>query len=248
MIELSGKVALVTGAGRGIGRAIAHQLAELGAKVVVNNLDAARNATVVAELHALGAEAVGALGSVHEPAVAEACVKTAIDSFGRLDIVVNNAGITRDQLLLRMSDEQWHDVLDVNLTGAFNVMRAAARPMIRQRWGRIINVSSVVGRMGNAGQANYAASKAGLIGLTKAVARELGSRGVTVNAVAPGFIDEGMTEGLGEEVRAALLTQIPLGRLGSAADVAATVAFLASDAAAYLTGQTISVDGGMVMV
>jgi 3-oxoacyl-[acyl-carrier protein] reductase len=247
MIDLSGKVALVTGAGRGIGRAIALKLASLGAQLVVNNLNPERNAAAVAELTAAGAEAVGVVGAVEEPAVAEACVKAALDRFGRLDIVVNNAGITRDTLLLRMSDEQWDQVLETNLTGAFNITRAAARPMVRARAGRIINISSVVGRIGNAGQANYAASKAGLIGLTKAVARELGSRGVTVNAIAPGFIDEGMTEGLGAETRAALLSQIPLGRLGSADDVAAAVAFLASEAAAYITGQTLSVDGGMVM-
>lgn len=247
MFELNEKVALVTGAGRGIGRTVALTLAQAGCRVVVNNLSTERNAAVVAELQALGAEALGVVGSVDEPEVAEHAVKAGIDEWGRLDIVVNNAGINRDGLLARMSDEAWADVLRVNLTGAFNVIRAATRPMMRARSGRIINISSVVGRMGNAGQANYAASKAGLIGLTKATARELGSRGVTCNAIAPGFIDEGMTEDLGAEVREALLQQIPLGKLGSAADVAAAVVFLASDAAAYVTGQTLSVDGGMTM-
>ncbi len=247
MFELNKKVALVTGAGRGIGRTIALTLAQAGCRVVVNNLSTERNAAVVAELQTLGAEALGVVGSVDEPEIAEHAVKAGIDEWGRLDIVVNNAGINRDGLLARMSDEAWADVLRVNLTGAFNVIRAATRPMLRARAGRIINISSVVGRMGNAGQANYAASKAGLIGLTKATARELGSRGVTCNAIAPGFIDEGMTEDLSAEVREALLQQIPLGKLGSAADVAAAVVFLASDAAGYVTGQTLSVDGGMTM-
>lgn len=247
MIDLTGKVALVTGSGRSIGRVTALKLAELGAAVVINNLSAERNAEVVAEVEATGAKAVGVVGGVQEPAVAEACVKAATEQLGRLDIVVNNAGITRDMLVARMSDEQWREVLEVNLTGAFCVIRAAMRPMMRQRYGRIINVSSVVGLAGNPGQANYAASKAGLLGLTKSVAREVASRGITVNAVAPGFIDEGMTTDLGDDVRDMMRQQIPLGRFGTADDVAATVAFLASDAAGYLTGQTLSVDGGMVM-
>jgi len=248
MFALQGKVALVTGAGRGIGRTVALTLASQGAKLVVNNLSAERNAACVQAIVEAGGEAVGVCGSVHEPAVADACIKAALDTYGRLDIVVNNAGITRDGLIARMGDDAWREVLDVNLTGAFNVIRAATRPLLKQKSGRIINVSSVVGRMGNAGQANYAASKAGLIGLTKATARELASRGITVNAVAPGFIDEGMTEGLGEDLRKALLQQIPLGRLGSADDVASAIVFLASDAAAYVTGQTLSVDGGMTMI
>ncbi len=248
MIDLTGKVAVVTGAGRGIGRATALKLAALGARVVVNNLSAERNAEVCEAIRAAGGEAAGAIGSVDQAAVAEACVKTAVESFGGLDIVVNNAGITRDNLLARMSDEEWHEVLEVNLTGAFRLIKAALRPMVRQRSGRIINITSVVGRMGNAGQANYAASKAGLIGLTKSVAREVSSRGITVNAVAPGFIDEGMTAALGEELRETMRKMIPLGRFGSAEDVAAVVAFLASDAAGYLTGQTLSVDGGMTMI
>ncbi|MBI2298745.1 MAG: 3-oxoacyl-[acyl-carrier-protein] reductase [Armatimonadetes bacterium] len=247
MTDLTGKVAVVTGAGRSIGRAIAEHLAALGCRVVVNNLNAERNAEVVAAIGAAGGEAVGVIGDVTDPAVADACVKAATEQFGRLDIVVNNAGVARDGLIARMSDEQWHAVIETNLTGAFNLIRAATRVLMRQRSGRIINISSVVGKVGNAGQANYAASKAGLLGLTKAVARELGSRGVTVNAVAPGFIDEGMTEGLEPELRETLQQQIPLGRLGTAADVAATVAFLASDAAGYVTGQTLSVDGGMSM-
>jgi len=248
VIDLTGKSAIVTGAGRGIGRAIAGRLAGLGCRVVINNLSADRNATVVEELRAAGAEAIGVVGDVSLPAVAEECVKRCLEAFERLDILVNNAGVTRDGLIARMDDEQWHQVLEVNLTGAFNLIRAATRPMMRQRSGRIINITSVVGRIGNAGQANYAASKAGLIGLTKAVARELASRGVTVNAVAPGFIDEGMTADLSEELRTAMKQQIPLSRFGSADEVAAVVAFLASDAAGYLTGQTVSVDGGMTMI
>ena len=248
MTRLDGKVAVVTGAGRSIGRQIALTLAAQGAKVVVNNLSADRNAEVVAELHAAGGEAVGVLVGVEDPAVAEACVKAAVETWGRLDIVVNNAGVARDGLVARMSDEQWDEVLEVNLTGAFNLIRAATRPLMKQRGGRIINISSVVGRMGNAGQANYAASKAGLLGLTKAVARELAPRNVTVNAVAPGFIDDGMTAGLGEELRETMKSAIPLGRFGTSADVAAVVAFLASDAAGYVTGQTLGVDGGMVMI
>ena len=246
--DLTGKSAIVTGAGRGIGRGIAAHLGSLGCRVVVNNLSPDRNATVVESLRAANVEAVGVVGDVSQPSVADALVKQAIESFERLDIVVNNAGVTRDGLIARMDDEQWHQVLEVNLTGAFNLIRAATRPMMRQKSGRIINITSVVGRMGNAGQANYAASKAGLIGLTKAVARELASRGVTVNAVAPGFIDEGMTAELSDELRTAMQQAIPLGRFGSADDVAAVVAFLASDAAGYLTGQTVSVDGGMTMI
>lgn len=248
MIDLTGKVAIVTGAGRGIGRAIALKLAELGARVVVNNLSPERNQEVCEAIRAAGGEAVGVPGSVAEGDVAEALVKAAVEQFGRLDIVVNNAGIARDGLIARMSDEQWDEVLETNLSGAFKLLRAATRPMMRQRSGRIINISSVVGRMGNAGQANYAASKAGLIGLTKAAARELASRGITVNAIAPGFIDEGMTATLGDDLRATMQQQIPLGRFGTSEDVAATVAFLASEAAGYLTGQTLSVDGGMVMI
>lgn len=247
MIDLTDQVAIVTGAGRGIGRAIALRLSELGASVVVNNRDPERNRAMVEAITEAGGRAVGQPGDVAEPDVAEALVKAATDSYGRLDIVVNNAGIVRDTLIARMTDEQWSEVLNVNLTGAFQLIRAATRPMMRQRSGRIINISSVVGRIGNAGQANYAASKAGLIGLTMSVARELAPRGVTCNAVAPGFIDEGMTEGLNDEIRQVLLKTIPLARLGAADDVANAVAFLASDRASYITGQVLSVDGGMVM-
>ncbi|MCC7491556.1 MAG: 3-oxoacyl-[acyl-carrier-protein] reductase [Fimbriimonadaceae bacterium] len=245
---MAGQVALVTGAGRGIGKAIAAALAQAGAQVVVNNVSPERNAAVVAELVAGGGGAVGQVGDVSDPAIAEACVKLAMSTWGRLDIVVNNAGVTRDGLIARLSDQQWQEVLQVNLTGAFNVLRAATRPMMKQRRGRIINISSVVGRLGNAGQANYAASKAGLLGLTKAAARELAGRNITVNAIAPGFIDEGMTESLGEDLRGVLRNQIPLGRFGTSADVAAAVLFLAGPAGGYLTGQTLSVDGGMTMV
>lgn len=245
--ELADRVALVTGSGRGIGRAVALRLASLGASVMVHSRTPARNDEVVAAIEAAGGVGCGVVGDVADPAEARSIVDAATDRYGRLDILVNNAGVARDNLVARMSDEQWREVLDTNLTGAFYMIRAAARPMMKQRYGRIVNISSVVGCIGNPGQANYAASKAGLRGLTWAVARELASRNITVNAVAPGFIDEGMTETLGQDIREQLRQQIPLGRFGAAEDVAAVVAFLVSDAASYITGQTLSVDGGMVM-
>jgi 3-oxoacyl-[acyl-carrier protein] reductase len=237
--SLEGRTALVTGASKGIGRAIATQLAAGGASVVFSYRTGADEAASLAA--EIGARAVQA--DVSDPESARALVEEA----GDLDILVNNAGVTRDGLLVRMSDEDWDTVVDTNLKGAFRAIRAFTRPMMKQRWGRIVNITSVIGMIGNAGQANYAASKAGLIGLTKAVAKELASRHITVNAVAPGFIQTAMTEALGEDVREGLKARIPLGRLGTAEDVAHAVAFLCSEDAGYVTGQVLPVDGGMVM-
>lgn len=243
------RIALITGAARGIGRAIALALAQPGLTIYLNDVvlgdDAAQTRQEV--------EAQGAIARLVEFNVAEASsVSQGIDLIvkesGRLDILVNNAGITRDNLIMRMKETEWDAVLGVNLKGAFNCIRAVSKPMIKQRAGRIINISSVVGVMGNPGQANYVASKAGLIGLTKTVARELASRNITVNAVAPGFIQTEMTEALPEATKQLMMAQIPLGRFGTAAEVAQAVAFLASDAAAYITGQVIHVNGGMLMV
>jgi 3-oxoacyl-[acyl-carrier protein] reductase len=241
-------VSLVTGARRGIGRVIALRLARLG-PVALNDIPQGRDELeqVAGEVRAAGATALVAPGDVTSGAEVEQVVKRVVEEFGRVDVLVNNAGITRDGLLVRMTDEQWRSVLEVNLTGAFLCSRAAAKVMIRQRSGRIINMASVVGVMGNAGQANYAASKAGLIGLTKSLARELAARGIAVNAVAPGFIVSPMTEALSEEAKQKLFSLIPLGRLGMAEDVAEVVAFLASPASSYITGQVVQVDGGMHM-
>lgn len=245
---LSGKVALVTGASRGIGRAIALCLAEAGADVAVNyagNEQAA--AETVEKIRSLGRSAILVRANVSRAEEVNEMFDTVLKQFGRLDILVNNAGITRDNLMLRMKEEEWDEVLDVNLKGVFHCMKAAARPMMKQRCGRIINITSVVGVLGNPGQANYSAAKAGVIGLTKTVARELATRGITVNAVAPGYIDTDMTTKLPAEVKEGLLGQIPLGRLGQPEDIAKVVLFLASDASAYMTGQTLHVDGGMYM-
>jgi 3-oxoacyl-[acyl-carrier protein] reductase len=243
-LGLDGKVAMVTGAGRGIGRAIATELAcGMGAHVAVLDRDYEHALEVAAEI------ACGARGfrvDVSDRAAIEACVEEVERDLGPIEVLVNNAGITRDNLLPRLSEEHWDAVMDVNLKGAYLTMKAVSRGMIKRRSGRIINIASVVGLVGNRGQANYAASKAGLIGLTKAVAKELASRNVRVNAVAPGFIETDMTAGLSPEAREALSSQIALGRLGAPEDVAAAVAFLASDAASYITGQVIVVDGGMV--
>ncbi|MHC4235218.1 MAG: 3-oxoacyl-[acyl-carrier-protein] reductase [Planctomycetota bacterium] len=244
-MDLTGKVALVTGASRGIGKAIGTRLAGAGAKVAVADvLDIAEIQNAAEDI---GGGAVAVEADVTDPARVEAAVSEVEEQLGPIDVLVNNAGITRDGLLLRMSDADWTMVLDVNLKGAFNATKAVARRMMKRRTGRIINIASVVGITGNRGQANYSASKAGLIGFTKSIAKELASRNVLVNAVAPGFIDTAMTQALSEDVRGALLQQVPLGRLGSAEDVANVVLFLSSDLAGYVTGQVVVVDGGMVM-
>ncbi len=244
---LQNKVAVVTGATRGIGRAIARSFADQGARLVVVGTNAELVDSFTGELQQAGTEAIGVRADVAVSRDVEQLIEATKERFGRVDILVNNAGITRDGLLLRMKDEDWDAVLDVNLKGAFLCTRAVARLMTRQRSGRIINISSVVGQMGNPGQANYCASKAGLHGLTRATARELAKRNITVNAVAPGFIQTDMTEALSEEQHAELLEQVPLARLGQVDDVAAAVLFLASDQAGYVTGQVIGVNGGMYM-
>jgi len=241
------KVAVVTGASRGIGRSIALAIAAGGGKVVASARNAAELETLVAEIREAGGEATAVAGDVSVTADAERLIEAAVAAYGRVDVLVNNAGITRDGLLLRMKDEDWDAVLNVNLKGAFLCTRAAAKVMSKQRYGRIVNISSVVGEMGNAGQANYCASKAGLLGLTKSVARELARRNVTVNAVTPGFITTDMTDALPEKTREELASQIPLGRLGESEDIAHAVLFLASDRAGYVTGQVLGVNGGMYM-
>lgn len=245
---LEGKVALVTGASRGIGRAIALELARQGADVAINyagNEAAARD--VADEIAKLGRRALVVKANVADADEVETMVKQTIDEMGKLDILVNNAGITRDNLLMRMKEAEFDEVIAINLKGVFNCTKAVTRPMMKARGGRIINISSVVGVMGNAGQANYVAAKAGVIGMTKSVARELASRGITVNAVAPGFIETDMTSVLGEDTRESLLGQIPLARLGKPEDIANMVAFVASEKAEYITGQVFHIDGGMYM-
>lgn len=245
-MSLNGKTALVTGASRGIGRAIALRLAEDGANVAVIYAGSADKAeAVVNEITALGVNAKAYRCNVADSAAVNETVKEVTNDLGKIDILVNNAGITRDGLMLRMKDEDFDAVLDTNLKGAFNMIRACYSGFIRKKSGRIINISSVSGIMGNAGQANYSASKAGVIGLTKSVARELASRGITCNAVAPGFIQTDMTENLGDNNP--LLNSIPLGRMGKPEDIAAAVAFLASDSAAYITGEVLKVDGGLAI-
>ncbi|MHB8049857.1 MAG: 3-oxoacyl-[acyl-carrier-protein] reductase [Coriobacteriia bacterium] len=246
MSRLAGRVALVTGASRGIGAAVALRLAAEGASVVVNfagRSDAA--ASVVSEIEQGGGSAIAVQADVSDSAACAALVDAAVARFGRIDILVNNAGITRDGLLVRMSDDDWRSVIDTNLSGAFYLARSVGKLMMKQRSGSIVNMASVVGMMGNAGQVNYAAAKAGLIGMTKSTARELAGRGVRVNAVAPGFIATDMTDALPESAREAAVSSIAMGRLGTPEDIAAAVAFLASDDAAYITGQVIAVDGGM---
>ena len=245
---LNGKIAVVTGASRGIGKAIAMKFAQLGATVVINYNGSAQKAEEVKQsVIADGGRAVIKQCNVADYDACEAFIKEVIDQFGRIDILVNNAGITKDGLIMRMSEEDFTSVVDVNLKGTFHCIRFASRQMMKQRSGRIINMSSVVGISGNAGQINYAASKAGVIGMTKSAAKELASRGITVNAIAPGYIETDMTSVLSDKVKEETMKQIPLGRLGHTGDIAAAAAFLASDEAGYITGQVLAVDGGMAV-
>lgn len=244
---LAGQVAFITGASRGIGAAILESFVAAGAVVVGTATSEAGAERISARIAELGGRGRGIALNVCDGEASAAAVAAIVAEFGRIDVMVNNAGITRDTLVMRMKDDAWNDVIDTDLSAAFRLARACVRPMMKQRTGRIISISSVVGAMGNAGQVNYAAAKAGLMGMTKALAREIGSRGITVNCVAPGFIDTDMTSGLAEEHKAHLLSQIPLGRLGSAREVAEACLFLASPAGAYVTGTTIHVNGGMFM-
>jgi 3-oxoacyl-[acyl-carrier protein] reductase len=249
MIDLSGKSAVVTGGSRGIGRAIVIRLATQGADVAFSyrgNEAAAKDAA--AEVQKLGRKALAIQGDATDPAAAEALIKAALDAFGKVDVLVNNAGITRDDLIMRMSPDTFREVLETNLFGAFYAIKAVTRPMLKARAGRIINISSVSGQAGQMGQANYSSAKAGLIGLTKATARELASRGITCNAVAPGFVLTELTESLPEDLKAQIVERTPLGRFGTTEEIADAVAFLASDEAAFITGQVLAVDGGLVMM
>ncbi len=249
MIDLTGKSAVVTGGSRGLGRAICVRLAEQGADIAFSyrgNETAARETAAAVE--GFGRRAVVFQGDVKEPETAEGLVRAALDAFGKVDILVNNAGITRDDLIMRMSLDAWREVLETNLFGAFYTIKAATRPMLRARAGRIINITSVSGQAGQTGQANYSSAKAGLIGLTKATARELASRGITCNAVAPGFVLTELTAGLADSLKEQITAATPLGRFGTAEEIAHAVAFLASDEAAFITGQVLAVDGGLVMM
>lgn len=247
-MKLEGKAALVTGASRGIGREIALELARQGADIAVNYSGSEERANgVVAEIKEMGRNAIAIQCDVSDSESVANMVKSTIDAFGKLDILVNNAGITKDNLLMRMKEDEWDDVININLKGVFLCTKAVTRQMMKQRSGRIINISSIVGVSGNPGQANYVAAKSGVIGLTKTSAKELASRGITVNAVAPGFITTEMTDKLQEEVKDIMLKQIPLARFGEPSDIANVVVFLASEESRYMTGQTLHVDGGMVM-
>ncbi|MBU9672101.1 3-oxoacyl-[acyl-carrier-protein] reductase [Planococcus sp. CP5-4] len=248
MSKLTGKTAIVTGASRGIGAAIARRFAEEGANIVVNYSGSQDKAeAVVAEIEQAGGKAIAVKANVADADAVKAMADAAMEEFGSIDILINNAGITRDNLMMRMKEDEWDDVINTNLKGVFLCTKAVTRQMMKQRAGRIVNIASIVGVMGNAGQANYVAAKAGVIGLTKTTARELASRGITANAVAPGFITTDMTEKLGDDVQSSMLAQIPLARFGAPEDVANAALFLASDEANYVTGQTLHLDGGMVM-
>ena len=246
-MSLSGRVALVTGASQGIGRTCALRLAKEGATVAVAARNQEKLNELVSEITAAGGKADACALDVSDEEQVKSTIKAAIAQFGKIDILVNNAGITRDQLVMRMKRADWDAVLETNLTSAYLCIQQVIGSMLKQRWGRIINITSVFGQMGQAGQANYAASKAGLIGLTMAIAREVGSRNITCNAVAPGFIETAMTASLGDEFKQTAVKQIPLGRVGSPEDVASAVAFLASDQASYITGHVLNVNGGMLM-
>ncbi|WP_416144958.1 3-oxoacyl-[acyl-carrier-protein] reductase [Planococcus koreensis] len=248
MTNLTGKTAIITGASRGIGAEIARKMAEAGAKIVVNYSGSqAKAEAVVEEIKNNGGEAIALKADVADADAVKAMVDQTMQAFGSVDILVNNAGITRDNLMMRMKDDEWDDVINTNLKGVFICTKAVTRQMMKQRSGRIVNIASIVGVMGNAGQANYVAAKAGVIGLTKTTARELASRNITANAVAPGFITTDMTDKLGEDIQKTMLAQIPLGRFGKPEEVAKAALFLASDDASYMTGQTLHLDGGMVM-
>ena len=245
LLSLEGKVALVTGASRGIGKAIAEQLAALGAKVVGTATSEKGAAAISAYLADKGQ---GLVLNVTDPESIEQCLTEIKNQFGEIDILINNAGITRDNLLMRMKDDEWFDIIQTNLTSVFRLSKAVLRSMMKKRYGRIVTIGSVVGSMGNAGQTNYAAAKAGVLGFTKSLAREVASRGITVNAVSPGFIDTDMTKELSDEQKEAIFSQVPANRLGQPEEIAATVAFLVSAPAAYITGETIHVNGGMYML
>ncbi len=246
-MPLTGQVAIITGCGGGIGRAIALKLASLGANIVVNDVVEAAAAKVVAEVEAAGREAIVSTASVSDAEAVDGMVAAAMEKWGRVDILVNNAGITRDSLLMRMKDDQWDSVLEINLKGAFVCTRSAVRPMVKARYGRIINIASIVGARGNAGQANYAASKGGLIALTKTIAQEFASRDITCNAVAPGVVDTAMFRALPEETQQAWMDQVPLGRAGTPEDVAECVAFFCLPGGSYITGHVLHLNGGLYM-